>query len=277
MWKGGLAASVLALTLSALTTWPAVGDEDPDSNPPPNRSDVPKGHESWYDDASELGNVGAHGRHIEADVGDRYADVWIDRTSNRSRFAVGIVDANTDDFGTVESITGLPPERLVILSAAFSSRELLGLNAAVKPIVQSRTETSAIWVDPSRNAVVIEVDSIPEGLKEEIAAEGIPSDAVVFIEGFALLQPTHSSYDQYPPYEGGLRVHIYPPGFPLLDQPCTTWFAGVSSGGGQYKGMTAGHCDDYEGNHAFMGCPCKTSRAWERTPTTHPTPRIPMQ
>jgi hypothetical protein len=91
-------------------------------------------------------------------------------------------------------------------------------------------------------------------LRSTISALAIPADAVEVRSGGGGTL-THTSRNAGLPYEGGLRVVVYPNGYPQLAVACTTSFTVRRADNNLFRGLTAGHCDNYNPNDGWMGTP----------------------
>lgn len=223
--------------------------------PPPVRTDVPFNDEEYYDDALELPDVSHVQALAKTAFGVRYADMWIDRSVSPSVYRVGVVNATPSDAEKLSSLTGDNP-RITVVGRAYSIDQLEQYEQTIFDIVRSRGNLQfGLGAYPVVGKVVVEVTPLDPTLASDIEAAGVPADAfTIALGGGGTL--VHASRWEWPPFEGGLGVEIFPDGCPdcPLGGSCTTAFTMIATDGIQ-KGVTAGHCDLYANNVVWMDLP----------------------
>jgi hypothetical protein len=201
----------------------------------------------------------------------RYGGAWIDRTGPRPVFRVGVVGATAADAAAVDRVTGVP-EHSATVDRTYAMVDLDRFNEAARGVLDDLGVPYEIDSQEATGTVTVAVPAVPEGLPDALGAAGVPADAVEIHGGFVAPQPGHSSGNRYPypPYHGGLYVEVrHSDG---SASGCTSWFTAGLVNTTDFKGFTAGHCDESnQSGSVWMGSPIR------RVSDTGPNSRWPTQ
>jgi hypothetical protein len=239
--------TLLTLAVVGMNQAPgASGSQQPEGevNPLPNDRNAPPHSERWYDDARELPDVDSPSPirpNARSHFGSRFGAIWYDRDASPTRLVFGVAAPTEHDHAFVRNLTKNDP-RTDVLTVKYGAAQLDGWRDQIEPIaLRSAKRTSAmltVAIDPISASITIEENPLDPGLRSEIDATGVPSDAYTLKVGGGT-ETLHATRETFPPYEGGLRVVLSDGA--AHNVACTTWFTGKRNG--TPRGVTAGHCN----------------------------------
>jgi len=216
-----------------------------------------------FNDVLEVLNLETLAGSLERSFGDRYGDMWIDRSQSPSVLRINLVGgASGNDLQTISTLTGRNP-RVAANSVSFSKGDIDEFHAALDRIMATEPGPWTVGEDPQQNKVIVSAKALRPDTLAAISTSVPPQALGLELSPGFFANLLHGNRITYAgAHEGGLNVWIlYPPPWLNVYGECTTGYTIKKDAA--FYGLTAGHCAfNSTGTSAYVGGAAPADGSW---------------